>query len=81
MKRRRVKVWWKSRVVWLNATAGAVSALVIAWDPIGKEMPVWLGCSLGVLLAGANGFLRFVTTDPITTKQVDDREVEEENGK
>jgi hypothetical protein len=74
--KKTVKVWWKSRVVWLNAVAGAVSALVIAWEPIGREMPVWLGCSLGVALAGANAFLRFVTTDSITGKQLDDRKVD-----
>jgi hypothetical protein len=72
-KRRHVVVWWKSRVLWLNALAGVASTGVILFEPIRTMMPMWAGALCGLALAGANAFLRFVTTDPISMRQVDDR--------
>jgi hypothetical protein len=65
-----MKPWWKSRMIWLNGAAGAVAFIAGAWDDVGKHIPVWLTYSAGMIVAGANVALRFVTTDAIVAKVI-----------
>lgn len=64
------KPWWKSKLIWLNAAAGAVAFVAGAWEQVGAMIPKWLSYSAGALVAGANIALRFVTTDALITKRL-----------
>lgn len=64
------KVWWKSRIIWLNVGAGGVAFLAGAWSEIGSHIPKWLAYGAGTLVAAANVGLRFVTTDALITKRI-----------
>jgi hypothetical protein len=66
-----MKAWWKSKTIWLNTAAGGVAFLATSWDAISAHLPTWAGPTFGAVLAAANVGLRFVTSDPITLKQID----------
>lgn len=65
-----MKPWWKSRIIWLNVAAGAVAFIAGAWPQIAMLIPKWLAYSAGALVAGANVGLRFITTDALLVKRI-----------
>ena len=71
---KKVKPWWKSRIIWLNAAAGGVAFIAGAWSDIGAHIPKWLTYGAGALVAAANVGLRFVTTDALITKRINEGE-------
>jgi hypothetical protein len=67
------KRWWKSRVIWLNALAGAFAFASAYVQRLESILSVPLVLAIGAAVCAINVGLRFITSDPITSKQMDDR--------
>lgn len=68
------KPWWRSKTIWFNAAAGGVAFIAGAWSAYADALPLpkWAVLVLGGVVAAVNVGLRFVTTDPVTLKRMDD---------
>jgi hypothetical protein len=66
----RKKKWWKSKLIWLNAAAGAFAFAAAALPEVASHIPKWLSFVVGTFVAGANVALRFVTTDALITTRI-----------
>jgi hypothetical protein len=70
------KKWYKSRLFWFNAASGGIAALVGVIQLLeGKITPSYYLVTIGLINA-VNVGLRFITTSPIYTKQLDKEYVE-----
>lgn len=74
MKKKAKKAWWKSKVIWFNTAAGGMAFLAAGWNEMAGKLPlpewmVWLG---GGIVAAANVGLRFITTNEVTVKKMED---------
>lgn len=63
------KVWWKSRVLWLNAVFAAMTAFEGAFGLLKEALGVNSYIAGVALLAGANAVLRFLTTQPLASTE------------
>lgn len=63
----KAKPWWRSRVIWFNASVAATGALVAALPQLQPLLPPaaygWVAVVLGVV----NTVLRTVTNQPIAS--------------
>jgi hypothetical protein len=60
-----VKKWWKSKTLWLNTLSAAFIAVEASVGLIKDQFGVQSYLLLLALLAAANAFLRFLTTQPV----------------
>ena len=70
---KRAKVWYLSKVLWFNALAGAFAFAATFWDRVAAMLPPEHGLIGGMIVAAVNVGLRFITTDPISMRQIEDR--------
>ena len=69
-----MKPWYKSRVIWFNALAGGAAFVASVWPILQNQIPTWAYISFGAVVAAVNIGLRFITSDPVTSRQMDDRD-------
>lgn len=60
-----MKRWWKSKTLWLNAISAGLMAIEASIGLIRDHFGAQSYLLLLGLLAAANAFLRFLTTQPV----------------
>lgn len=68
-----MKAWYRSKIIWFNAAAGGVAFVAGAWQLYADAIPLpkWAVLLAGSIVAAANVGLRFITSDPLTVKRID----------
>jgi len=70
------KLWYRSKLFWFNVASGAIASVVAVFQLIQDKLDAkWYLIAIGVINA-VNVGLRFITTSPIYTKQLDKEYVE-----
>lgn len=76
MGTRKPKLWYRSRIVWLQGAFGILTGAAMFLPAIQHMLSPLHWFLLATIVNGATVVLRFVTTDPITLRNVRNDEYE-----